>query len=37
MDKVLWTKVGDEPFDPSEVIKTVLKDKKPIWTLPREW
>jgi hypothetical protein len=37
MDKVLWTKVSDESFDPSEVTQTILKDKKPTWTLLREW
>jgi hypothetical protein len=37
MDKVLWTKVSDESFDPSEVTKMILKDKKPTWILPREW
>ncbi|MCQ3979569.1 MAG: hypothetical protein DPW09_39630 [Anaerolineae bacterium] len=37
MDKVLWTKVGDEAFDPNEVTQTILKDKKPTWILPREW
>lgn len=37
MDKVLWTKVSEESFDPGEVTQKVLKDKKPTWILPREW
>jgi hypothetical protein len=37
MDKVLWTKVSNDSFDPSEVTQTILKDKKPTWVLTRDW
>ena len=37
MDRVLWTKVSNESFDPAEVMGAIWKDKRPTWILRRKW